>query len=121
MSVVCRGNRSWRGCGTPCRMPASPSLPVEGPIRVYFAAIKWLGEVLRDPSLCKPAAPVLHHHIQRRRELPEDLTAGAAGGTATVGPARDRNRPEPPPAFREGLEERDPLRADSQVSRTLDV
>src|SRR5438876_6334600 len=119
MSVVCRGNRSWRGCGTPCRMPASPSLPVEGPGRVYFAAIKWLGEVVRDPSLCKPAAPVLHQYFERRRELPEDLTAGAAGGTATVGPARDRDRPEPPPAFREGLEERDPFRADSQVRRTL--
>src|SRR5213594_1088764 len=121
MSVVCRGNRSWRGCGTPCRMPASPSLPVEGLVWVYFAAVKRLGQVVRDPSLCKPAAPVLQQHLQRRRELPEYLTAGAAGGTAFVGPARDRDRREAPPSLRESLEERDPFRADPQVRRALDV
>src|SRR5438445_7565361 len=120
MSVVCRGTRSCRGCGTPYRIPASLRLPVEGPIRVYFAAIKWLGEVVRDPSLCKPAAPVLQQHFQRRGELPEYLTAGAAGGPASVGPARHRDRSEAPPPFREGLEERDPLRADPQVRRALD-
>src|SRR2546426_12449023 len=120
MRVVCRGPRSCRACGTPYRIPASLRLPVEGPIRVYFAAIKWLGEVVRDPSLCKPAAPVLQQHFQRRRELPEYLTAGAAGGTASVGPARDRDRLEATPPFREGLEERDPLRADPQVRRALD-
>src|SRR2546428_2920881 len=121
MSVVCRGTRSCRGCGTPYRIPASLRLPVEGPIRVYFAAIKWLGEVVRDPSLCKPAAPVLQQHFQRRGELPEYLTAGAAGGTASLGPPRDRDRPEAPPPFREGLEERDPLRADPQARRALEV
>src|SRR5437016_9084197 len=52
---------------------ASLCLPVEGPIRVYLAAIKWLGEVVRDPSLCEPAAPVLQQHFQRRGELPEYL------------------------------------------------
>src|SRR2546428_8439319 len=112
MSVVCRGNRSWRGCGTPCRMPASPSLPVEGPIRVYFAAIKWLGEVVRDPSLCKPAAPVLQQHFQRRRELPDYLTAGAPGATGSVRPPRDRDVLEGPPPFRWGREHRDPLLAE---------
>src|SRR2546422_11087541 len=120
MSVVCRCTRSCRGCGTPYRIPASLRLPVEGPIRVYFAAIKWLGEVVRDPSLCKPAAPVLQQHFQRRRELPEHLTADPAGGTAPVGPARDRDRLEPPPPSREGLEGRHPARADPQQRRTLE-
>src|SRR5438093_12791079 len=106
MSVVCRGTRSCRGCGTPYRMPASLNLPVEDPGRVYFAAVKWLGEVVRDPSLCKPAAPILQQHFQRRRELPEDLTAGAAGRTPSVGPARDRDRRETPPSLRERSEER---------------
>src|SRR2546427_11730011 len=103
--------------GAPWRMPASLSLPVEGPIRVYFAAIKWLGEVVRDPSLCKPAAPVLQQHFQRRRELPENLTAGAAGGPASVGPAPDRDRPAAPPPLPAGPGEREPTPRDPQVSR----
>src|SRR2546427_8174109 len=121
MGGVSGGTGSWRGGGTPCRMPAWRSFPVEGLIGVSFAAIKWLGKVVRDPSLCNPAAPVLQQHFQRRRELPEYLTAGAAGGTASVGPARDRDRLEAPPPFREGLEERDPLRADPQRRRALHV
>src|SRR2546425_12383025 len=103
MGGVSRGPRPSRGCGTPSRMPASLRLPVEGPIRVYFAAIKWLGEVVRDPSLCKPTAPVLQQHFQRRGELPGYLTAGAAGGTASVCPPRDRARLRAPPLFRMGL------------------
>src|SRR3989442_15504088 len=78
---------------------ASRSLPVEGPGRIYFAAVKRLGEVVRDRSLCKPAPPILQQHFQRRRELPEHLTAGPAGGTASDGPARDRDRREAPPSL----------------------
>ncbi len=79
---------------------------------IHFTPIERLREVLRNRPLREPTVAVFQQYFQSRREFPKDLATGAAGRAASIGPSRDRDRREFPSSLREGLEERNPFRAD---------